>query len=203
MILQSENINKSFRSKQVLKDVSFSVKKGTITGIVGENGSGKTTLLKILVGLLKPDKGNVNINGEFGYCPQEALVFPHLTVRENLRYFSAAYGIIISNKNSKGSGRWEGLLNHFQFKQYMDKRVNQLSGGTIQKLNLSIALIHNPDLLILDEPYAGFDWETYERFWDFTLKYKEDGKSILMVTHLISEKSHFDNIYQIKNGQLE
>ena len=203
MILQAENIKKSFRLKQVLNGVSFSIKKGTLTGIVGENGSGKTTLLKILVGLWKADSGSIKINGQFGYCPQEALVFPHLSVIENLRYFSAAYGTVISNKNIEGSGPWEELLSHFQFKQYLNKRVNTLSGGTIQKLNLTIALIHNPDLLILDEPYAGFDWETYERFWDFTLQYKEDGKSILIVTHFISEKSHFDNIYQLNNGQLE
>lgn len=203
MILQTKNIVKSFGSKHVLKDLSFSIKKGTLTGIVGENGTGKTTLLKILVGLWKPDSGNVKINGEFGYCPQDALVFPHLTVLENFKYFTAAYGSRLLNKNINKNAIWEEMLDHFKFSQYKDKPVNKISGGTAQKLNLSIALIHRPDLLILDEPYAGFDWETYEKFWDYTLKYRENGFSILMVTHLLTEKSIFDNIYHLKNGKLE
>jgi len=203
MILQAENIVKSFRSKQVLNGVSFSIEKGKLTGIVGENGSGKTTLLKILVGLLRPDRGTIEIDGEFGYCPQEPLVFPHLSVGENLRYFSAAYPTIKPGRKIKGSSPWDELLEHFQFKQEMDKRVNQLSGGTKQKLNLAVALVHNPELLILDEPYAGFDWETYERFWDFTLNHKASGKSVLLVTHFITDKSYFDNIYHLKKGQLK
>jgi len=203
MLLQTENISKSFGSRKVLDGVSLSIDKGSLIGIVGENGSGKSTLLKILVGLWKPDSGSVKINGDYGYCPQESLVFPHLSVIENLEYFSAAYGFQPDNKHLDIKHSWDELFDHFNFGEYRNKRVNQLSGGTAQKLNLSISLLHKPDLLILDEPYSGFDWETYQKFWDYTLHYKEKGFSILMVTHFITEKSYFDNILQLKNGQLK
>lgn len=202
MILEVENITKSFGSKKVLKGISFSVGKGTITGIVGENGSGKSTLLKILVGLLKPNSGSIKLNGTIGYCPQEMLVFPKLTVMENFRYFAAAY---------KLAGKWDEqkqnkvdfLLKHFQFRRFRNMQTDQLSGGTLQKLNLSIALMHQPDLLILDEPYSGFDWETYNRFWEFTLQYRKQGFSILLVTPMLTDTSVFDAVYQIKKGFLE
>ncbi len=201
MILETKNITKSFGSREVLNGITFSIDKGNITGIVGENGSGKTTLLKILTGIIKPNSGSLKLNGTIGYCPQESLVFPKLTVLENFRYFASAYKLAEKGSN-KIKDQVEFFLDYFKFKQFKNDQTDCLSGGTLQKLNLSIALMHNPDLLILDEPYSGFDWETYNRFWEFALQYRKDGFSILLVTHLLTDTSQFDIVYQIKKGYL-
>jgi ABC-type multidrug transport system ATPase subunit len=198
MILNSEHIAKSFGRNIVLKDISFQLEAGSITGIVGENGSGKSVLMEIIVGVRSADQGAIIRNGSIGYCPQRAVLFPHLTVQEHFIYFSIAYGI--GNEQSKK--RSEELLQHFNYKKYEQEKIINLSGGTQQKLNLSIALLHEPDLLILDEPYNGFDWDTYQRFWDYTNQLKDRGCAILIVTHLLSEKERLDRIYELENGIL-
>ncbi len=199
MSLVAENIVKSFGRKKVLRGLSFDMKAGTLNGIVGENGSGKSTLLKIIVGQWQADKGKVIIEGRIGYCPQEPLLFSQLTVEEHFRYFSAAYGL----EENDWQSQYEHLLEHFNFKQYRKDKVAELSGGTQQKLNLSLALLHQPEMLILDEPYVGFDWDTYLCFWKFTDLMQEKGCAILIVTHLLNEKDRFDRIYNLKNGCLE
>jgi ABC-type multidrug transport system ATPase subunit len=199
MILEVSNIAKSFRQNKVLKDVSFKMESGSLWGIVGENGSGKSTLLKIIVGEWKANVGNVWVNGKLGYCPQKAILFPQLTVEEHFNYFSSAYGI----KKTELSRRSEELLNHFNYVKYHKEKVAMLSGGTQQKLNLSLALLHKPDLLILDEPYNGFDWDTYLRFWDYTNQLQENDCSILIVTHFLSEKERFDQLFSLENGYLK
>jgi ABC-type multidrug transport system ATPase subunit len=198
MILRSEHIAKSFGRNNVLKDISFQLEAGSITGIVGENGSGKSVLMEIIVGVRNADKGTVNTNGRIGYCPQRVVLFPHLTVQEHFSYFSVAYGI----GREQSQKRSEELLQHFNYKKYQQEKIINLSGGTQQKLNLSIALLHEPDLLILDEPYNGFDWDTYQRFWDYTTHLKKQGCAILIVTHLLSEKERLDRIYELENGIL-
>lgn len=199
MILEVRNIAKSFLKRQVLNDVSFTMRPNELSGIVGENGAGKSTLLKIIVGILKADHGQVLINGQIGYCPQSALLFDQLTVNEHFEYFSAAYGM---HKN-KLKVRKDELLKHFCFEDYQYEKIANLSGGTEQKLNLAIALLHQPKLLILDEPYNGFDWDTYQRFWDCAQKLRNNGCAILVIAHLINETGRFDHIYDLKNGILE
>ncbi|QYA24669.1 ABC transporter ATP-binding protein [Gramella sp. MT6] len=198
MILKLENISKSYAKKPVLKDVSFQLEEGTLTGIVGENGSGKSTLMRIIAGDISGNRGKVQKNGKTGYCPQEPILFPEITVQEHFRYFSAAYYIEPEVLNE----RVEVLLEHFNYRKYYKTRISKLSGGTRQKLNLSIALLHEPELLILDEPYNGFDWDTYLKFWDYTKSLKEKGCAVLVVSHLISEKKKFDRIYKLENGIL-
>jgi len=198
VIFNSEHIAKSFGKNKVLKDVSFQLEAGTITGIVGENGSGKSVLMEIIVGVRSADKGTVKKNGRIGYCPQRTMLFPHLTVEEHFIYFAVAYGI----DKEQSKRRSEELLHHFNYKKYQQEKIINLSGGTQQKINLSIALLHEPDLLILDEPYNGFDWDTYQRFWDYTNHLKKQGCAILIVTHLLSEKERLDRIYELENGIL-
>lgn len=198
MILTLAHIAKAFGRKKVLKDISFQLKAGSLTGIVGENGAGKSVLMEIIVGVRSPQKGRIDKNGQIGYCPQKAVLFPHLTVQEHFDYFSTAYGI----GREQAKSRYEELLDHFNYKKYQEEKIINLSGGTQQKLNLSIALLHQPDLLILDEPYNGFDWDTYQRFWDYTRKLRKQGSAILIVTHLLSEKKIFDRIYELENGKL-
>lgn len=198
MILIAENIIKSYGKKEVLCGVDLALPEGSLSGIVGENGSGKSTLLKIIVGDLKPDGGNVKVNGKLGYCPQKALLFPELTPDEHFQYFAAAYGMKKGNLEEQKNE----LTTHFNYKKYLTEKVKNLSGGTQQKLNLSLALLHQPDMLILDEPYNGFDWDTYLRFWDYSGKLLKKKCSIIIVTHLLAEKERFDRIFNLKNGKL-
>jgi ABC-type multidrug transport system ATPase subunit len=198
MVLKVENIAKAFGNNKVLKNVSFDMNPSSLYGIVGENGSGKSTLLKIIVGEWKSDQGNISVEGRLGYCPQKTLLFSQLTVDEHFLYFAAAYGI----EKEELLSRTESLMNFFNFKKYHKERIANLSGGTQQKISLAIALLHQPNLLILDEPYSGFDWDTYLRFWDYTNHLKMEGCAILIVTHLITEKERFDKVYNLVQGKL-
>lgn len=198
MILKVENISKAFGRNKVLTGVSLEMNSALLYGIVGENGSGKSTLLKIIVGEWKPDQGKISVNGRIGYCPQGTLLFPLLTVDEHFRYFAAAYGIA----KTELAGRSESLMNYFSFIKFRNQRIAGLSGGTQQKLSLSVALLHQPGLLILDEPYSGFDWDTYQRFWDLTDTLRKAGCAVLIVTHMLTEKNRFDRIFNLEQGQL-
>lgn len=199
-VLVVEGIEKAFGKKQVLTGAGFRISRGEITSIVGENGSGKTTLLRIIVGMLKADAGSVKLSGRFGYCPQEMQVFGELTFRENLAYFATAYGL--RGRNSDWKRTMNDLVDQFHLRPEMDTRVSVLSGGTRQKLNLILALIHSPGLLILDEPYAAFDWESYEYFWKLVRELKERGTSFLIVSHMIYDRKNIDRIYELKGGKL-
>lgn len=197
MILHADHIKVRYGRNEILSDANLMIEKSGLYGLVGENGSGKSTLLKVLIGQLRPKNGLVVLNGKFGYCPQDPLVFPELTVDENFRYFAAAYGLELDWSSER-----DHLLAQFNFEDYLDQRVGELSGGTRQKLNLSIALLHDPEILILDEPYSGFDWETYLRFWDHTNAVIERGRTILIVTHFLNEEDRFDKIFHLKHGRV-
>jgi ABC-2 type transport system ATP-binding protein len=198
MVLKVENIAKAFGNNKVLRDVSFEMSPSSLYAIVGENGSGKTTLLRIIVGEWKSDHGSISMVGRFGYCPQKTLLFSQLTVDEHFNYFAAAYGI----EKAEIFSRSESLMDHFNFKKYRNERIARLSSGTLQKISLAISLLHRPNLLILDEPYNGFDWDTYLKFWDYTYQLKMEGCAILIVTHLVTEKVRFDRIYNLVQGKL-
>ena len=196
MLLQASGLLKAYARRSVLTGVDLSVAAGELVGVVGENGSGKSTLLKVLGGEIAADGGNVLRHGRLGYCPQEALVFETLTVCENVAYFAAAYGVT----------EWRRALGQlgerFRFARYGNTPVGDLSGGNRQKLNLVLALLHDPDLLLLDEPYAGFDWETYLLFWDYAEELRSRGRGALVVSHLVYERERFDRIYELHEGRL-
>jgi ABC-2 type transport system ATP-binding protein len=201
MLIYAENISKSFGKNNVLKNVSFQIRDAELNGLVGENGTGKSTLLKIIVGLLNSDSGSFKVEGKRGYCPQEQLLFERLTVRENFIYFAQAYNI--KSPRNGFEANLNNILREFNFINVKNKIVSELSGGTKQKLNLALALIHNPDVLILDEPYSGFDWETYLHFWEITERLRAEGKSIFIVSHLIHDQEKFNRIYKLHNGELK
>ena len=158
-VLAARDVHKSYGRRQVLRGAGLEVGPGQLVAVVGENGAGKSTLLRILAGLLAADHGEVRVAGTLGYCPQDPVVNDSLTIGQHLRYFAAA-------RRLASLRRADELLELLRFGQFKDQAVGALSGGTRQKLNLTLALLHDPDVLLLDEPYQGFDWETYLRFWE-------------------------------------
>lgn len=203
--LHAEGIEKTYGSRfsftrtvEVLTGASIELSAGEVAGIVGENGSGKSTLMKILVGILEPDDGSVTTDATVGWCPQDSLLYDRLTVEETFDLFGEAYGL---DRNEIEQTR-NRLANRLDFEQFMDYRIDHLSGGNRRKVDLSIALLHDPDVLLLDEPYTGFDWETYLTFWELTDDLTENGTAIAVISHLINEREYFDHIYELRDGKL-
>jgi ABC-type multidrug transport system ATPase subunit len=155
--------------------------------------------MKIIVGLLKPDAGMVSVDGRIGYCPQVPLLYDKLTCDETFSLFGHAYGL----SDEGAAGRTRYFYDFLHFERYRGELVENLSGGTRQKLNLAIALLHEPQVILLDEPYSGFDWETYQRFWQLTGSLRKAGTTILIVSHFIEERSHFDRILRVRDGIVE
>ena len=187
------------RTVEVLRDLSMEVKPGELVGLVGENGSGKSTLMQLIVGLLARDSGTIDRPGRLGYCPQQPLLWDKLTAAEHFALFAPAYRM----NETDSLAATKRLMDELDFARYADYRVEQLSGGTRQKLNLALALMHTPELLLLDEPYSGFDWETYLRFWEMTKTRRDAGMSILIVSHLLAERDRLDRIYELRDGKAE
>ena len=195
-VITVENIHKSYGRKTVLRGGTMHANAGECVCIVGENGSGKSTLLKIIAGILKSDSGSITHTGKFGYCPQESLLYQYLTIDEHFQLFGRAYGLAKLDVKQRS----DELMKIFAFERFGNEKVHQLSGGTQQKLNLSLALLNDPRLLLLDEPFAGFDIETYHNFLNYTDRATKQGKCIIMVSHLIFERQRFDAVFKLDNG---
>lgn len=196
LVLTVKDLRKSFRKKKVLQGGHLEANTGELICIVGENGSGKSTLLKIIAGMIKPDGGSISSKGSMGYCPQHSLLYNYLSVEEHFNLFGAAYHMTRPNITRNA----HELMELFTFQDYRRTKIHQLSGGTQQKLNLSLALLHDPTTLLLDEPYVGFDYETYENFLKYTELAVRKQKCIIMVSHLVYDKNFFDTVYNLKDG---
>ncbi|MFH8574354.1 ATP-binding cassette domain-containing protein [Streptomyces sp. NPDC017993] len=188
-------VHKAYGRRAVLRGADLSVSAGMLAGVVGENGSGKSTLLRIAVGQLVPDCGTVQRFSALGYCPQQAVVNDTLTVTQHLRLFQVAYRL------PRLDHAWE-LVDLLGFSAERRTRAGELSGGTRQKLNLTLALMHDPPLLVLDEPYQGFDWDTHQRFWQLAGRLRGRGRSVVVVSHLLHDLQHFDTVHHLRDGCL-
>lgn len=187
------------RDVEVLDGVDLSIYGGEVLGVVGQNGAGKSTLMQILVGALRPDEGEVAVDGRLGWCPQRSRLYDRLTVEETFELFGQAYGLEDAETLEAGAQ----LANRLGFLDDLGTRVDRLSGGTRQKLNLSVALLHDPDVLLLDEPYTGFDWQTYQAFWELSEDLVDRGKAVAIVSHLVNETERFDRILELRGGHLQ
>lgn len=203
-VLAAAGIEKAYRrgvwplrsSRQVLRGADLTVGPGEVVGLVGENGSGKSTLMKIVVGALAADAGTVSHTGRLGYCPQEPLVYPRLTCDEHFELFGHAYQLTAEQELRSRRGIYASL----GFDRYAKTRADELSGGTLAKLNLGLALLADPDVLLLDEPYAGFDWDTYEKFWGLVAERRAAGRSVLIISHFVVDHDRFDRIVEVRDG---
>ncbi|MFI6808869.1 ABC transporter ATP-binding protein [Streptomyces luteogriseus] len=193
--MEVRDVRHAYGRREVLRGLDLDLRPGVLAGIVGENGAGKSTLLKILSGELRPLSGTVRHEGRFGYCPQDVVVNDALTVRQHLEFFRAARGL----SDLRHAGQ---VMEALRLSEYVDERAGLLSGGTRQKLNLTLALMHDPQVVLLDEPYQGFDWETYQRFWDLAARLRDTGRSVLVVSHLAYDAERLDELWRLQGGVL-
>jgi ABC-2 type transport system ATP-binding protein len=192
-LLEASSVRKRFAKRSVLADVSLAVRAGEAVAVVGENGAGKTTLLRICARLLAPDAGTVTAHGRTGYCPQAPGLLDLLTVDEHLVLFGAGLGL------DRGRARGEGrrLLSELGMPADETAIARNLSGGARQKLNLALALLGDPEILLLDEPYQGFDRGAYTSFWDHVGRWRDEGRAIVVVTHLLADGARIDRIVEL------
>jgi ABC-2 type transport system ATP-binding protein len=204
-VLTAVGIEKSFRRgawplrrrQWVLRGADVTLEPAEVVGLVGENGSGKSTLMRILVGALAADAGTVTRAGRLGYCPQEPQVYGRLTCDEHFELFGRAYRMTpLAERESRAA-----IYAALGFERYATTRADQLSGGTLAKLNLGLALLADPDLLLLDEPYAGFDWDTYQKFWALVAERRQAGRSVLIISHFVVDEDRFDRIVEVRDGR--
>src|SRR6266540_4742609 len=205
-VLEAVGIEKAYRRgtwpvrrhQQVLRGVDLQLQPGEVVGLVGENGSGKSTLMKVLVGALPADAGVVRVDGRLGYCPQEPVVYERLTCDEHFELFGTAYRMTPEAERRSRRALYEAL----GFERYAAARADRLSGGTLAKLNLGLALLADPQVLLLDEPYAGFDWDTYQRFWSIVAERRDAGRSVLIISHFVTDLERFDRVLELRDGKV-
>jgi ABC-2 type transport system ATP-binding protein len=191
--LAAVGVCKRYGRKLILDDAALSARSGEAVAVLGENGAGKSTLLEICAGLIRPDRGQVAIRGRLGYCPQEPGLFDLLSADEHLALFAPA--LRLPRRLALERGR--ELLDEFAFPVADRSPARQLSGGARQKLNLALALLGSPNVLLLDEPYQGFDHGAYVSFWDHVSRWKSQGLAVVIVTHLLTDRSFVDRVVEL------
>ena len=207
-ILTADRLTKSYGAVKVLDGVSFAVRRGEIFGLIGPDGAGKTTLFRLLTTLLRPDSGRAVVAGfdverqykeirrRVGYMPGRFSLYPDLTVEENLQFFATVFGTSIRENYDLVRDIYS------QIEPFRTRRAGALSGGMKQKLALSCALIHKPEVLFLDEPTTGVDPVSRRELWDMLRRLKEQGITIVVSTPIVDEARQCDRIAFLDRGQV-
>jgi ABC-2 type transport system ATP-binding protein len=207
-LLRIEKLNKKYGDRAVLQDLTFSIPEGEIYGLLGPNGAGKTTTINIICDLLQADSGSVWVANQpvsqatkrlIGIAPQENLLYQSLTCRENLDFFARIYGLSKSQRNKQVSYCLEAV----NLGDRANSPVETLSGGMQRRLSVAIALVHQPKLVILDEPTTGLDIEARYELWELIRQLKSQGITTLLTTHLLEEAERLcQRIGILKEGKL-
>lgn len=225
VVIRFKNVAKRFKSKEVLKDITFDVKSGEIYGIIGMSGSGKTTLLNILIGFLEPDYGDIKFKLEhllefkeneeaqfrsvfknitdvkrtFGFAAQTPSFYENLTLTENLEYFGRMYGLSSDVRKTNA----EILLKLMRLEDSRNVLAKNLSGGMQKRLDIACALVHDPKVLILDEPTADLDPLLRREMWDLIRKINNKGTTIMMASHFLDEIENLcDTVGILLDGEI-
>ena len=207
-VVVTKNLVKKFGDLTAVDDLNLEIPRGEIFGFIGPNGSGKTTAIKILCGLLKPTSGESYVLGEkihnasifprIGYMPQETALYLDLTVRQTIQFFGEIYGL---SKDAIAK-REEEMLDFVDLKARRNEIVDNLSGGMKHRLSLAVSLIHEPELLLLDEPTVGVDPELRSSFWSYFKDLASKGVTVLITTHYMDEANRCDRVGMIRLGKL-
>lgn len=195
MGLKVENVNKSYGTKKVVDNISFSIDKPGVFGLLGTNGAGKTTTIRMILGILKKDSGEISWNGKevarkhvnFGYLPEERGIYPKTKIYDQMMYFARLKGM---NKEDadKAINYW---MKRLEVEEYMFMPAEKLSKGNQQKIQFITAILHNPELIILDEPFSGLDPVNAELLKNVILELVKDNKYIIMSSHQMSSIEEF------------
>lgn len=200
-------INKKFGDLQAVKNVSLKVDKGTVFGFLGPNGAGKTTTMRVLTGILRPDSGTVHINGldivkdpisakkNFGVIPENSSVYGDLTAEENILLTGKFYGI----SGREGKERAEELLDTMGLLDRRDSPVKKFSKGMKQRISIASAIVHNPEILFLDEPTEGLDIQSKKMIYKTINDIRKDGRTVFITTHNIEEANNLCGVVGIIN----
>lgn len=206
--LSVAGLRKEFGAVTALDGVDFSVDGPEILGIAGPNGCGKTTLIQCLLGVVSPTAGEARVAGtpstnfdaqdrrRIGYMPQHVAVYEDLTIKENVRFFATLYGV---DDRDQAVDR---ALAFVDLTDRADSRLEALSGGMIRRTSLACALVHEPDVLVLDEPTVGLDPKLRATMWDGFRNHREDGAIVLVSTHYLDEVKHCDQVLFLRDGSV-
>jgi ABC-2 type transport system ATP-binding protein len=208
-ILDVDNLNVYYGSFQAVKNISFHVLPGEIFGLLGPNGAGKTSTLSAIEGLIKPESGSIVVSGydikqqplhakaSVGVQLQSTNFQPELTVTEIIQLFAGIYGVALNN------GKLQSILTNNNLHEFKDKKFAQLSGGQQQRMSLSLCVLHDPKLLLLDEPTTGLDPQSRRQLWERMEDMRERGHGILLTTHSMEEaEAVCDRIAIIDHGRI-
>ena len=205
--IEFESVSKSFSEKTILEDISFSVSQGEIFGLLGPNGAGKTTLIRLLLDILRPDSGEIRVFGDFlspaaknriGYLPEERGLYKKTRLLDMLVYLAQLKGV----PEKKAHLKAESLLKSLELDQHKNKKVEELSKGMQQKIQFLSAIIHEPELLILDEPFSGLDPVNTKTVMARILGLRTAGKTIILSTHMMEQAQALcDRILMLNKGR--
>ncbi len=203
-----QNVSKSFGKKQVLDDISLGVQQSEIFGLLGPSGAGKTTLVKMIAGIDIATTGTVNILGtnmpnlnvmsRLGFMAQSDALYGELSAKENLEFFATIYGL----KGAKRKQRILHALELVHLTDHLSKRVNEYSGGMKRRLSLAASLLHEPEILILDEPTVGIDPVLRKSIWVELERLRQLGTTIVVTTHVMDEAEKCQRLGMIRDGRL-
>lgn len=206
--IKVNHLTKRFGDFTAVNDISFEVRRGEIFGFLGANGAGKTTAMRILCGLSRPSSGSGSVAGfdictqpeqikrNIGYMSQKFSLYPDLTVRENIRLFGGIYGLPGKEIRAKSNN----MLARLEMNEWGDEMTSRLPLGWRQKLSFSIAILHNPQIVFLDEPTGGVDPQTRRRFWEMIYDAAASGTTVFVTTHYMDEAEYCDRVSIMVDG---
>jgi ABC-2 type transport system ATP-binding protein len=211
IVIKADKLTKKFGDFTAVSEITFKVFKGEIFGFLGANGAGKTTAMKMLIGISKPSAGKASIAGfdvykqtekiklNIGYMSQKFSLYEDLTVKENIRLFGGIYGLSDKEIETKNGG----LIQKLNLQNEADKLVNSLPLGWKQKLAFSIAILHDPKIVFLDEPTGGVDPVTRRQFWDMIYEAAHHGITVFVTTHYMDEAEYCDRVSIMVDGVIK
>lgn len=210
-MISSKNLTRKFGDFTAVDHITFEVKKGEVFGFLGANGAGKTTAMRMLTGLLVPTEGKARVAGfdvyeeaekikrQIGYMSQKFSLYEDLTVKENIRLYGGIYGL--TNNEIREKARH--LIEMLEMQDLQNKRIGSLPLGWKQKLAFSVALIHEPKIVFLDEPTGGVDPITRRQFWEQIYKVAEEGTTVFVTTHYMDEAEYCDRVSIMVDGRID